>query len=181
MVVEEYNAHWINQFNSIKNILKNNLSCIISIEHIGSTAIMGMCAKPIIDIDIVIKTDNDFNTIKKELETIGYYHNGNQGIIGREVFKRTGSINNETLDSIKHHLYVCKIDGKEYQRQIIFRNYLNGNQSACNEYRKIKMEIIGKYGNEDREKYVNAKQKEYGWFFEKILKEAGWVEVHITG
>jgi GrpB-like predicted nucleotidyltransferase (UPF0157 family) len=88
MIIEEYNENWIKQFNQIKNILEENLSKIIKIEHIGSTAIVGMCAKPIIDIDIIIENTNDFEKIKNELEAVGYSHNGDQGIKGREAFKR---------------------------------------------------------------------------------------------
>jgi GrpB-like predicted nucleotidyltransferase (UPF0157 family) len=47
-----------------------------------------MCAKPVIDIDIVIKNNNDFKNTRKELELIGYSHKGNLGIVGREAFKR---------------------------------------------------------------------------------------------
>ena len=55
MVIEDYNENWINQFNEIKNVLETNLSRIIKIEHIGSTSIIGMLAKPIIDIDVVME------------------------------------------------------------------------------------------------------------------------------
>ena len=87
MVIEQYNEDWIKHFNEIKNILENNLTKIIKIEHVGSTAIIGMYAKPIIDVDIVIK-NNDFEKTKEELELIGYLYEGNLGIIGREAFSR---------------------------------------------------------------------------------------------
>ena len=61
MIIEEYNEEWPEQFTTIKNVLENNLSKIIKIEHFGSTSIIGMCAKPIIDIDIVIEDNNDLN------------------------------------------------------------------------------------------------------------------------
>jgi len=53
MVIEKFNENWIKQFVLIKDVLKENLSKIISIEHVGSTSIKGMYAKPIIDIDII--------------------------------------------------------------------------------------------------------------------------------
>jgi GrpB-like predicted nucleotidyltransferase (UPF0157 family) len=172
MVIEEYNENWIKQFNQIKNILEKNLSKIIKIEHVGSTAIIGMCAKPIIDIDIIIIDRTDFEKIKNELETIGYYHNGDQGIKGREVFKRNKIIKNEILEKINHHLYVCAKDNEELKRHIIFRDYLNKHYEVKIEYYNIKKEIIKKHGNNDREKYVLTKENEYKWFFEKVIKEA---------
>jgi GrpB-like predicted nucleotidyltransferase (UPF0157 family) len=80
MIIEEYNENWIKYFCQIKAILENNLTKIIKIEHVGSTAITGMCAKPVIDIDIVIDNNDDFENTKKELALIGYSHEGNLGI-----------------------------------------------------------------------------------------------------
>jgi GrpB-like predicted nucleotidyltransferase (UPF0157 family) len=89
MVIVDYNEEWTMHFNKIKNVLEENLSPIVKIEHIGSTAIKGMCAKPIIDIVIVVKDDDNFIQIKNELELkFGYYHVGNWGIPEREVFKK---------------------------------------------------------------------------------------------
>jgi GrpB-like predicted nucleotidyltransferase (UPF0157 family) len=88
MVIVEYNNEWPILFCKIRDELWKNLSSIIAIEHIGSTSIKGMCAKPIIDIDIVINNETDFVKTKEELEKISYYHNGNQGIIDREAFNR---------------------------------------------------------------------------------------------
>ena len=170
MVIEQYNGDWIKQFNQIKNILENNLTKIIQIEHVGSTSIIGMYAKPIIDIDIVIKS-NDFEKTKEELEVIGYSYEGNLGIIGREAFKRNNINKNEVLDKIDHHLYVCAKDN-ELERHILFRDYLNKHYEAKMEYNDIKKAIIEKYGNEDREKYVSKKETEYKWFFEKIIEKA---------
>jgi GrpB-like predicted nucleotidyltransferase (UPF0157 family) len=172
MVIEEYNENWIKQFTQIKNVFEKILSKTIKIEHIGSTAIIGMCAKPIIDIDIIIENVNDFEKTKNELESIGYYHNGDQGIEGREAFNRIDTGGNEVLDKINHHLYVCTKDNEELKRHILFRDYLNKHYEIKIEYYNIKKEIIKKYGNNDREKYVSIKETEYKWFFEKIIKEA---------
>jgi GrpB-like predicted nucleotidyltransferase (UPF0157 family) len=177
MLIEEYNENWINQYNQIKNILEKNLSKIFKIEHIGSTSITGMSAKPIIDIDVIIENINDFEITKMELEIIGYLHEGNLGIIGREVFRRNNLLKNEILDRINHHLYVCTKDNEELKRHILFRDYLITHNEAKIEYNNIKKAIIEKYGNEDREKYVVIKETEYKWFFEEIIKKAA-IEKH---
>ena len=172
MTIVEYKEEWADQFSRIKCVLENNLTRIVKIEHVGSTAIKGLCAKPLIDIDAVIEDKNDFEEVKKELELFGYSHRGDLGIIGREAFNRNGTINNEVLDSIDHNLYVCAQTSEELRRHLLFRDYCNKHIEAREEYRKIKMEIIEKYGNEDRAGYVQAKENEYRWFFEKIIKEA---------
>jgi GrpB-like predicted nucleotidyltransferase (UPF0157 family) len=172
MVIEKYNEDWKNHYELIKNILENSLSKTIKIEHVGSTSISGMWAKPIIDIDIVIENVNDFEKTKKELEEIGYLHQGDQGIIGREVFKKNNIIKNEILDKINHHLYVCTKDNEEFKKHILFRDYLNKHCEMKMEYNNIKKAIIEKYGKENREKYVEIKETEYKWFFEEVLKNA---------
>ncbi len=72
-----------------------------TIEHVGSTSVPNLDAKPIIDIDIVFTESKTLPMIKAALEAIGYYHNGNQGIEDREVFKRNGKLNHSSLDTIK--------------------------------------------------------------------------------
>jgi GrpB-like predicted nucleotidyltransferase (UPF0157 family) len=172
MIIEEYNYNWIGNFILIKNILEKNLTKAIKIEHIGSTAIIGMCAKPIIDIDVVAKDDNDFNIIKNELELIGYYHNGDQGVNGREVFKRENNYCHNILDRIAHHLYVCTINNEALKRHIYFRDYLNKNKEVMFEYYKIKIIITNEIGNEDRKNYQKIKEEKYKWFFDSVIKKA---------
>ncbi len=80
VIVEDYNPKWKEKFKSIKDELLAVLSGkIISIEHVGSTLVEGLSAKPIIDIDIVI--DRNFDEVKKILKIIDYIHEGNLGII----------------------------------------------------------------------------------------------------
>ena len=172
MVITGYNDDWPNQFSRIKKILEDNLTGFMKIEHVGSTSIAGMCAKPVIDIDIVIDSILDFEKIRDELGQIHYRHQGDLGIPGREAFKRDGSVFHETLDSISHNLYVCAQDNAELKRHILFRDYLKKNEKRRNEYKKIKNDIIAKYGNEDRKKYVDVKETEYKWFFEEVIAEA---------
>ena len=85
----------------------------VEIRHVGSTAVRGIKAKPIIDIDVVIEDQGCFEKVKLALETIGYHHEGDLGIPGREAFKYEGK------DHLrKHHLYVCSKDAGELKRHI---------------------------------------------------------------
>ena len=138
MIIVQYDMDWRIHFTQIKEVLENNLNGIVGIEHIGSTAITGMWAIPIIDIDIIIENSNYFENTKYELELIGYLHEGNLGINGRDVFKRNNLIKNNILDKIKHHLYVCSKDNEELKRHLLFRDHLNKNDNLKMEYNNIK-------------------------------------------
>ena len=198
MVIVEYSNEWSLNFIKIKEELQKNLPSFVRIEHVGSTAIKGMCAKPIIDVAIVVKDDNNFIEIKNDLEVkFGYFHieeNDFLSTIGRQVFKRRNSLNkmcsyeqsfleknifkhngnvhSEILDTIKHNLYVCKEDAGVLKGYTLFRDYLNCNFEEMQKYYNLKKEIIEKYGNEDYDTYVKVKNDEYSHFFMDILNKA---------
>ena len=171
MVIERYSKKWAMQFDLIKEILSKTIINYMKIEHVGSTSIPGMYAKPIIDIDVVLKSRNDFDRCEKSLLQLGYIYVGNQGIDGREVFKRNEIEKFKVLDEIKHHLYVFSGNNKEYLRHIKFRDVLIGNELYRNEYNNIKFAILEKVGNENRDGYVEMKETKYKWFFEKVLMD----------
>lgn len=79
-------------------------------------------AKPI--IDIVYYNKLDFKKIKQGLISINYYHNGNQGLVDRDVFKRNGFNNHVFWDSINHHLYVYPSSSKALERHMLSREFL---------------------------------------------------------
>jgi GrpB-like predicted nucleotidyltransferase (UPF0157 family) len=167
-VISKYNPEWPKQFETIESYLKKHIRTYRRIEHVGSTSIPEMDGKPVIDIDIEIASRNEFNKIKNELEKIGYSYEGNQGIEDREVFKRTGKQNN-VLDQIRHHLYVCPSDSRELHRHLLFRNALRGNKTLRKEYIEIKEKIIEKVGKYNRAGYVEMKEKDCKDFFERVL------------
>ena len=172
MVVIEYDKKWPDDFLKIKKELLTVLTMAADIQHVGSTSIPGMKAKPIIDIDVGLENWDDFETVKMELAKIGYKHEGDLGIKGREAFGRNGEIHNEVLDTIDHHLYVCSINNEEFNRHILFRDYLRSHDEARDRYNQIKEEILAKVGADNRAGYVQMKEDEYKDFFEGIIKKA---------
>ena len=164
MVIEKYNPNWVNQFSVLKEFLAKNTTEYISIEHVGSTSIPGMNAKPIIDIDIIVEDAAQFQKLKEELLKIGYVHEGDRGIPGREAFDHE-----KVSVGIDHHLYVCVKDNAELLRHLKFRDKLRSSPELVNEYNKIKEEILSKVGTDNRAGYVQMKEEEYKWFFEKVL------------
>ena len=133
MLIVPYDPIWINDFEQIASTLSTTLNGLIcGIEHVGSTSIPNLAAKPIIDIDLVYIEQESFENIKNRLESIGYIHKGNQGMKDREVFKRNLIQNNPILDQISHHLYVCKNNSIELQRHLLFRDYLKKTKQRKN-------------------------------------------------
>ena len=170
MLIKEYNPEWINHFEKIKGKLAQFLIEIsVNIEHVGSTSVPQLAAKSIIDIDIIYYQSAHFERIKHNLESCGYYHNGNQGIEGREVFKRNAEQGDEILDKISHHLYVCKNDCEELHRHILSRDYLRKNEIARNFYQDLKCQIAEE-ANQDRKLYASIKQLKANSFINFIIE-----------
>lgn len=164
IVVLPYDEQWKHDFLQIKAELTSILGQLaIEIEHVGSTSVQGLSAKPIIDIDVVIKDYSGLENVISALGKIGYQHEGNLGIVGREAFKYDGK---EHLR--KHHLYVCSEDSPELKRHIAFRDYLKTHPDAVREYSRIKEEGAALYPD-DIERYIEHKSP----FIEKIYAEIG--------
>lgn len=151
IVVLPYDEEWKQDFINIKNEIMDAIGTLaIAIEHVGSTSVVGLSAKPIIDIDVVVKPGDVEKTIRA-LENIGYIHEGNLGIEGREAFAYEGK---EHLQA--HHLYVCPENSEELKRHLAFREYLRANQVAREKYGSIKLEAAKLYPD-DIEKYIEYK------------------------
>lgn len=171
MLIEKYTSNWIEHFMLLKRTIDFGLHGLAyHIEHVGSTAVLNLDSKPIIDIDIIYSSQADFDKIKLRLEEIGYYHKGNQGIEDRDVFKRNGKSNNEILDTIKHHLYVCTINSKALDRHLIFRDFLRKNDWARSEYQQMKYKLAEK-ANENTKKYAELKELYVNEFIDVILEK----------
>jgi GrpB-like predicted nucleotidyltransferase (UPF0157 family) len=171
MILQKYSPSWVNDFKLIKSEIDTVLNGLdYTIEHVGSTAVPNLDAKPIIDIDIIYPIQTPFEQIKQQLQKLGYYHNGNQGIEEREVFKRTDKFNNQVLDGISHHLYVCPINSIALERHILSRNYLQKNDWARIKYQQMKYELAEKAG-QDRKLYAALKELHVNDFIDRIIAE----------
>lgn len=134
VIVLPYDKKWKSDFEAIrKEIIAAIGDLIIGIEHVGSTSVEGLSAKPCIDIDVVIKDYSVFNTIVSKLEAIGYIYEGNLGIEGREAFKYFNKPHLQT-----HHLYVCPQQSKELHRHLTFRDFLRSNPEAVKNMEQLK-------------------------------------------
>ncbi len=170
MLIKKYTSDWIANFTDLKREIEKGLSGLeYEIEHVGSTSVPGLDSKDIIDIDIIYRNEADFNKIKGGLIKIGYYHNGDQGIEHREVFKRTGQLVDLVLDRIKHHLYVCPIGSEALERHLLSRNFLRKNDWARFKYQEMKYELA-ELANQDRKIYAELKELHVDDFIDSIVE-----------
>ena len=152
VVVLPYDRTWKFDFEEIKREIEDAIGdLMIGIEHVGSTSVEGMSAKPIIDIDVIIKDYAAFDAVVCGLEAIGYYHAGNLGIKDREAFKYS---NKPHLR--QHHLYVCPQQSEELYRHISFRDFLANNPEAVKKYSAVK-ERAAQLFPDNIEKYIEYK------------------------
>ena len=147
--VVDYDSKWVNDFNQIKGEIEEALKdLVLVVEHVGSTSVPLLAAKPIIDLDVVIDR-KDLKEVIFLLEKHGYIYEGDLGLKDREAFRYEGKEHLRT-----HHLYVCPQDSKELKRHLAFRNYLRKHPNTVKEYGKIKKEAAKLYPN-DIEKIVS--------------------------
>ena len=144
VTVLPYDRSWKSDFEAIKREIEDAIGNLtVSIEHVGSTSVEGMSAKPCIDIDVVIRDYSVFDAVVQGLSAIGYVHEGNLGIQDREAFKYT-----EKPHLKQHHLYVCPESSEELHRHIVFRDFLRGNPDAAMQYSRVKEKAAEMYPND---------------------------------
>lgn len=154
--IVDYDPKWPQLFASLEASISGALGDLaIRIEHVGSTAVPGLAAKPIIDIDVVVATDRVHDAIR-QLASAGYAHEGDLGIFGREAF-----VSPDGLPT--HHLYVCPVGSPELARHLRFRDYLRSDPSATAEYAALKRRLAA---TTDRAAYSPGKSE----FIERALQ-----------
>jgi GrpB-like predicted nucleotidyltransferase (UPF0157 family) len=140
-----------------------------AIEHVGSTAVPGLAAKPIIDIDVLLRSASDLPMVITRLASFGYVHQGDLGIPGRETFRTPPN-------DLPHHLYVCPPGNLEFKRHISFRDYLRTHPTDANAYARLKRELVGRFAD-NREAYMQAKSEFVADILQRVEKKC----VPLTG
>ena len=152
VIVVPYDPQWKVEFEKIKAYIEKPIkNSIVGIEHVGSTSVEGLSAKPIIDLDVIIEDDGKFEAVKKHLEALGYSHEGDQGIKGREAFRYK-----DRQGRMAHHLYVCTKDSEELKRHLLFRDHLRAHREDRERYSAVKLQAAEKFPT-DIDRYIENK------------------------
>ncbi len=148
--IAPYNQEWPLKFEQISQLLRTQLGEIpMDIQHVGSTSIPGMPAKPILDIDIIIDNKSSLDNIIGKLERLGYHYRGDQGIHGRFVFRQRSAYTPIAAGGhkwIEHHLYVCYSDSLALKNHLLFRNKLREDRRLFDAYGALKKFLTDQSG-----------------------------------
>jgi len=173
-LVVPYNSEWPRLFAEIRGVIERNIAGKFhAIEHVGSTAVPGMAAKPIIDVDIVVRA-GQFDAVQQRLEALGYEYEGEKGIPGRHAFRLLDP--NLASALARHHLYVLEAGAEELRRLRAFRDYLRAHPDEVTRLSAHKLalaETLGLALDDDRNAYQEAKSPMVLEILEKALK---WYE-----
>ena len=149
--VVDYDPRWPVWFAEIRARLTPYLEGIPhTVEHVGSTAVPGLAAKPIIDVDVVVPSSELVPAGVAALVAAGYQHEGDLGITGREAFGLPADATRY------HHLYVVVEGNKPHQDHVLLRDHLRANAADRERYAALKRELAHLLST-DRSAYVDAK------------------------
>lgn len=151
IIVVDYNPAWKNDYlieeKLVKHVLKQNC---VAIYHIGSTAVPGLAAKPIIDILTVVKSLESVDKVSNAFEEMGYAYLGEFGIAGRRYLRKGG-------DERTHQIHILdETDRFNVDRHIAFRDYMSTHSEDRAKYSELKKELARKYPY-DIESYCDGK------------------------
>ena len=141
---------------------------VLDIQHVGSTAIPNIPAKPIIDIGVAVHNFEEAAVCIPLVEALGYNYRGENGIPRRHYFNKG---NPRT-----HHLHINEIAGENWANQVLFRDYLRENSQLAQAYAQFKLELAKQFPTE-REQYSKKKDP----FIEEILRFARVWNLGIKG
>lgn len=162
VIVVEYDEAWPEIFQRLhSNIWPLVADFASSIEHVGSTSVPGLAAKPVIDMSVVVGSEAEVRLAIDRLATVGYLHRGNLGIEGREAF-------HSPAGSPTHHLYVCLEGSLGLQNHLAVRNYLRAHPEMAQAYGELKKKLAREFPS-DIETYIEGKTD----LLLGVLREAG--------
>ncbi|MGF2617479.1 GrpB family protein [Rossellomorea vietnamensis] len=162
VILSEYNPQWEDQFEyEKKQIMGVSGNKINGIEHIGSTSVRGLKAKPIIDILAGVRDLNVVSSLIGPLSEVDFEYVPKPELTDRSFFRK-GLWGKGTC-----HLHICKINSSEWVDKLLFRDYLRKFPGAAEEYALLKSELSSLYKN-DRPAYTKQKEP----FIKDIIKKA---------
>lgn len=156
----EHENEWeIEAQNTIVRLKQILGSVIKDIQHVGSTSIPSIKAKPIIDIAVAVDNFDDVLTFEKELKNEGFYYRPNaQASLRNQLLLACGSFYDGSGELQTHFIHVVITDSMDWLNYINFRDYLNSKPSVAKEYEKLKVSLVKQAPvDSGREKYLNGK------------------------
>ncbi len=155
-----YRDEWPALFETEKKILVSATGDRVrDIQHVGSTSVPGMRAKPILDIAIAVEEFEAATVCVEPLIGLGYTYRGENGIPRRHYFQKG--------EPCTHHVHMVEAPSEEWSKLILFRDHLRSNRSVAEEYGRLKTALVDSLAR-DRKAYLAAKAE----FITEAIKEA---------
>lgn len=156
-----YDENWPRLFHQIANDLHRLLGTVVlAIDHVGSTSVPGLSAKPVIDVDITLRGLPDVPAASEKLIASGYEPRGNRWDDDMWAFMQHTSVP-------KQRVYLCPPGNETHRRRMVFRDYLRAHPDAAAEYAALKQTLAVAFSY-DGDRYTAGKRA----FVEDILRKA---------
>jgi len=166
ITVVDYDPNWPVAFERLRtHYWPSVCDLAVAIEHVGSTSVPGLAAKPIIDMSIVASSDVEVPLVIERLAAQGLVHIGDLGIEGREAFKYRGP----PRGLPPHHLYLCPQGSLGLENPLAVRDYLRAHPETAEVYGDLKKDLASQFPN-DIDSYVAGKTELILW----ILQQQGF-------
>jgi GrpB-like predicted nucleotidyltransferase (UPF0157 family) len=163
VVVVDSDADWPRQFREVAAYLAAFVAdSVLRIEHVGSTSVPGLAAKPIIDIDVVVTQESQVPDVLRRIESAGYRWVGDLTVSGREAFEPI-----DTPPLPVHHLYLVVENNRAHRDHWLLRDALVDNAELIERYGALKRENVVRSGG-DADRYTALKAQ----FVAEVLTEA---------
>jgi len=163
--IVEYDPKWATLYIKEKRRIQAAVGhIVVAVEHVGSTAVPGLGAKPTIDIMVAVRRLSDADKCIEPLGSIGYeYQPQHEDTMPERRFFRRGEPPREQ----HYHLHMVEKRSEFWKQHLLFRDYLRTHPEKAGQYCELKKKLASKYGS-DREGYTEAKTQ----FIESVVKEA---------
>ena len=165
VLVVNYDPSWPETFEALRrNVWPTVRDIAVSVEHVGSTAVPGLAAKPVIDMDIIVTSRDKVPQAIERLAELGYVHRGNLGIEDREAFI-------PPPDWAPHNPYVCLQGSIALANHLALRDFLRRNPAAAAEYGRLKKQLASEFPD-DVDNYTAGKTD----YILSVLRNTGIAE-----
>jgi len=142
VLVVDYDPSWPDTFETLRrDVWAAVCDVALSVEHVGSTAVPGLAAKPVIDMDVIVAERARVPGAVARLGALGYVHRGNLGIEDREAFT-------SPQGPPAHHLYLCIQGSVALANHLALRDFLRRNPAAAAEYGRLKKQLATEFPND---------------------------------
>lgn len=161
VILEKHNDKWAEMFQAeAKELRKIFGDLALSIEHVGSTSIPGIMAKPLVDIQVGLRQLSDFEKVRAKFEKEPYSVKPDPS--PDEQLVRKGP-----EESRFFLIHVCAVDSDRFKNTLLFRDYMRSHPDKAREYEELKKTLAAKYPD-NRPMYTASKND----FIQAVLKEA---------